>query len=141
MSPDVALLIEARPLSPIRRVRLLGELLAVYARVRWLVRRRGVPATVEVLRNGVQDQHDADVARSIGLRLAHIVERSLRPLPTDTRCLMRSLVLTGLLARRGVRSEIGIGAEPGETFQAHAWVEHGGRALAPTLGYAPLVRM
>jgi hypothetical protein len=42
---------------------------------------------------------------------------------------MRSLVLVGLLARRGVSSSLVISARPGADFQAHAWVELHGRPL------------
>lgn len=44
---------------------------------------------------------------------------------------MQSLVLTGLLARRGIGSELIIGVRPGTPFSAHAWLEHEGRPLPP----------
>jgi hypothetical protein len=46
--------------------------------------------------------------------------------PGDTRCLVRSLVLTRLLARRGIQAKLVIGASAGGEFLAHAWVEHDG---------------
>jgi hypothetical protein len=52
-------------------------------------------------------------------------------MPADSRCLMRSLVLTRLLARRGIESRLVISVRPGERFAAHAWVEHDGVALLP----------
>ena len=56
-------------------------------------------------------------------RLGWVVARTLRLLPGDTRCLTRSLVLTRLLARRGIPAQLVIGACPAPQFQAHAWVE------------------
>jgi hypothetical protein len=53
----------------------------------------------------------------------------LKLLPGDTRCLVRSLVLTRLLARRGIACTLVIGARTAPTFLAHAWVEHGGHAV------------
>ena len=44
---------------------------------------------------------------------------------------MRSLVLTGMLARRGVYATVVIGVRPEPTFAAHAWVEVDGRPLLP----------
>jgi hypothetical protein len=51
------------------------------------------------------------------------------PLPAD--CLPRALVLCRMLERRGLDAELrlGVGKPDGE-FAAHAWVEHGGTALA-----------
>jgi hypothetical protein len=47
---------------------------------------------------------------------------------------MRSLVLTRVLARRGIDSRLVIGVHPGERFAAHAWLEHDGAALLPAGG-------
>ncbi len=63
-------------------------------------------------------------------RLARAVVATLRLLPGDTRCLLRSLVLTRLLARRGIPSRLVIAARTDPEFLAHAWVECGG---APVL--------
>lgn len=57
--------------------------------------------------------------------------RTLTVLPADSRCLMRSLVLTGLLARRGISSSLIIGVRLEPEFAAHAWVEYGGEPLLP----------
>ena len=82
--------------------------------------------------------HEPYAAYRIGRRLGHPVRRTLDPLPWDSRCLMRSLVLLRMLARRGVVCELVIGVRPGETFEAHAWIGHEGHPLLPTLGYEPL---
>jgi hypothetical protein len=53
-------------------------------------------------------------------------------MPGDTRCLARSLVLTRLLAGRGIQAKLVIGTRPAPDFLAHAWVEHAGDpVLAP----------
>jgi len=60
------------------------------------------------------------------------VARTLALLPGDTRCLARSLVLTRLLARRGIPAKLVIGARTTPEFLAHAWVECAGHpVLAP----------
>lgn len=62
-------------------------------------------------------------------RLGWIVARTLAHLPGDTRCLLRSLVLTRLLAARGISSRLVIGTRTTPEFLAHAWVEHGGEPV------------
>ncbi len=39
-------------------------------------------------------------------------------------CLSRSIVLLGLLQRKGISSELCIGVRNKPKFRAHAWVEH-----------------
>ena len=64
--------------------------------------------------------------------LGNAVTRTLAVMPGDTRCLARSLVLTRLLARRGIPAKLVIGVRASPSFLAHAWVEHaGGPVLAP----------
>jgi hypothetical protein len=131
---DEALLRE--PVMPLRiRVVVVLEIVVLYAWIRWLVWRSDLPRVVARLRGGRADRHPADRARRLGQRLASPVRRTLDPLPWDSRCLMRSLVLLSMLARRGVTSQLVIGVRPGDEFTAHAWVEYGGRPLMPTLGY------
>jgi len=120
---------EPRPLSLIRKGSLAAEILVAYARVRWLLWRRDLPQALEAIRGvspGQRKEQDATDAR-----LAHAVQRTLRQLPTDSRCLMQSLVLTSLLARRGRGSRLVIGVSPAGDFTAHAWVERAGRPLLP----------
>ena len=61
------------------------------------------------------------------------IGRTLRYVPGDSRCLVRSLVLTSLLARRGIDVKFVIGVAPGPEFKAHAWVESDGLPLLPSL--------
>jgi hypothetical protein len=135
------------PLTASERVALTIEVLATYCTVRWAIRGEDLPGTVERLRRdfaaaapattGDEDRHGP------ASRLGYVVGSILRLLPTDSRCLMRSLVLTRLLARRGVPSTLIIGVSPAPEFTAHAWVEHAGRPLLPSYGtmFARLVEL
>jgi hypothetical protein len=108
---------------------LAGEIVATYARVRWLIRRDPLPAVVGSLRGRPSARAGGGV--ETGRRLGHAVGRTLSVLPADSRCLMQSLVLTRLLARRGIESRLVIGVRAGDRFAAHAWVEHGDVPLLP----------
>ena len=120
-------------LAPLARIALAVEIVATYARVRWTLRRQGLPRTLKELRDasgsGPAGAPDAPVAT--GRRLGRAVVRTLSLLPADSRCLMRSLVLTRLLARRGIETRLVIAVSPGERFAAHAWIEHGDAPLLP----------
>ena len=120
------------------RLRVAVEIVGTYAEVRWLFLRGDVRDVVAALRRDAVDVQAPDQAYRIGRRLAQPVRRTLDPLPWDSRCLMRSLVLLRMLARRGVVCALVIGVRPRERFEAHAWVEHEGRPLLPTLGYEQL---
>lgn len=120
------------PLSKAEKARLAAEVLAVYGRVRWLVRRTDLRSALKALRNvpvtGVtlagEDRQQA------GDRLGRAVDGTLPRLPVDSSCLLKSLTLSRMLARRGIDSVLVIGVDaPGEDFGAHAWVEVDGRAL------------
>lgn len=117
------------------KVALSGEVLATYVQVRWLLARRGLPAAMTRLRADVR-QHASGTASELrlasGRRCGWIVVRILRRLPTDGRCLMRSLVLAAVLARRGIYGTLVIGVRPDPTFAAHAWIEVDGEAVLPT---------
>jgi hypothetical protein len=120
------------------RLRVALEIVATYTQVRLRMLRGDVREVVDRLRRGAIDVHDPYEAYRIGRRLGQPVRRTLDPLPWDSRCLMRSLVLLRMLARRGVVCRLVIGVRPGEKFEAHAWIEHDGHALLPTLGYERL---
>jgi hypothetical protein len=79
----------------------------------------------------------------LGTRLGQAVGRTLRLLPTDDRCLLQSLVLTRLLADRGIDSLLVVGVLVEPEFAAHAWVESDDVPLLPTSpsAYARLIRM
>jgi transglutaminase superfamily protein len=119
------------PLPLTRKARLAAEILAVYAHARWTVARHEVSAAIEQLRRrpGQPQPPDDPSAYRTGLRLGAAVGTILSRLPTDSRCLARSLVLTSLLARRGIPSSLVIGVRGAPDFGAHAWVEYGGMPL------------
>ena len=137
-----------RRLSRTEKLSLASEIFATYGRVRWWMWRRTFPDAVRALRGGegpvdTREAGKIEVATEPGgtaahqpggpeddrlasERLGYSVRRALSPLPGDSRCLMRSLVLTNMLSRRGIPSSLIIGVAPGDEFAAHAWVEHDG---------------
>jgi hypothetical protein len=119
-------------MSPGRKLALTAEILAAYARVRWLLWRNGLPATLAALRRGITPTAGAQ-RRDAGYRLAGAVVRVCDRLPADSRCLTRSLILTDVLARRGIGSSLVIGVMSAPSFSAHAWVELDGQPLLPPL--------
>ena len=124
------------------KLALLLEIVTTYARARWLLARKGLPATVAALRAPGPSHRRSAVARNEKLaaaRLGILVRRVLEPLPFDSRCLMQSLVLTAMLARRGIESTVVIGVRPAPEFAAHAWVESDGVALLPPGEYGRVV--
>lgn len=113
------------------KVTLAIEIVTSYARARWLLWRTDLPTTVSALR-AVSTTADAVTPtdpRRLGYRLGRAVGRTLRHLPFDSRCLMRSLVLTSILARRRIQSTLVIAVLPQPHFEAHAWVEQDGIPL------------
>jgi hypothetical protein len=69
---------------------------------------------------------DAPEAR----RISYCVDAAARQLPIRSSCLTRSLVLQGLLARRGVASAVRVGVRLANgQLDAHAWVEYAGVPL------------
>src|SRR3954471_8867651 len=118
------------PLPLRAKAALALEIVRAYVRARRLLRSRGLPDTLSDLRAGFAGAHPAN-AVGTGRRLGRAVVLTLRLVPADTRCLMRSLVLTRLLASRGIETRLVIAVRPGDAFAAHAWVEHEGTALLP----------
>jgi transglutaminase-like putative cysteine protease len=119
---------------------LSAEILVAYARARRALRRQGLPAAAAAMRRASdQGRRARDDAYRSGLRLGRAVTRVVGFLQRDPRCLTTSLVLTALLARRGIPATlvIGVRADP---FAAHAWVEHRGRPLLPP-ATAPFERL
>jgi hypothetical protein len=114
-------------LSSTARARLAVEILAAYAQSRRALRRAPIEAVVAGLRSR-SPSAAAPAADSLmeARRLGRAVGRLLAHVPGDTRCLVRSLVLTRLLASRGIQAKLVIGARTTPEFLAHAWVEHDG---------------
>ncbi|HYO45685.1 MAG TPA: lasso peptide biosynthesis B2 protein [Gemmatimonadota bacterium] len=77
----------------------------------------------------------------VARRLGKVVGKTLAVLPTDSRCLIRSLVLVRLLARRSIPSTLVIGVRKNSEFEAHAWVEHNGEAILSPGAYTRLTEL
>jgi hypothetical protein len=106
-----------------------------------------LPALVGELR-GHQDfcvrpsEAERALQRDLSVRLGYIVQALLRRAPADGPCLVRSLVLTKLLARRQIPARLVIGVRSKPSFSAHAWVEHLGEPVLATDGeYRRLVEL
>jgi hypothetical protein len=118
------------------RAALVAEVLATYVLVRWHVRRQDLPTAVAALRARPRRRLPRALADRDERRLAAGAERVVAKLPGDSRCLMRSLVVLTMLARRGIDSRLVLAARPEPTFGAHAWIERAGEPLLPTRGFA-----
>lgn len=121
------------PLNSPERARLAIEIVLTYLDARRALRRAPIAAVVAALR--AQNRSPAHVSSSTvaveatlteARQLGRAVSRTLALVPGDTRCLARSLVLTRLLARRGIPAKLVIGARAGPDFLGHAWVEYAG---------------
>lgn len=89
----------------------------------WLQRRSIHPAA------HVASPSDLESAQ----RLAHLISIAGRHGPISATCLRQSLLLYGLLRRRGLQPDLRLGVrKQAEAIDAHAWVELEGQALAPT---------
>jgi Transglutaminase-like superfamily len=118
----------AQRLNAIERVRLATEIALAYGRVRRQLRRRSIESVLCSLRSCAEPSAEPLGPRTLAdaQRLGRAVTRVLGVLPGDTRCLVRSLVLTQLLVKRGIPTKLVIGARTGPDFLAHAWVEYEG---------------
>ena len=132
--------VQGRPLPLRRRVQLAGEILTVYRRARRLMHSVNLAEALAALRQvdpAVPAGATPDQQRFAAVRLGRAVVLVLALLPTDRRCLVRSLVLSCLLARRGIPALLVLGVRPDgdQPFVAHAWVEYDGQAVTPDEGY------
>ena len=124
-----------RRLGVLERARLVAEVITTYCSARWWLARRTFPEAVAAARDvrGPSRPQEGEIElRSAGLRLGRAVERTLRSLPVDARCLVTALVLTRMLARRGIGVTFVLGVRTTPRFAAHAWVERDGVALLST---------
>jgi Transglutaminase-like superfamily len=124
------------------KIALAAEVVTIYVRVRWLLWRTSLPSTIEALRSERCGNPPADPFTRflISQRMTRAVVRTLPLIPAESRCLMRSLVLLGLLARRDIDATLFIGVKEGPAFGAHAWIESEGRILLSAQDdvYSPL---
>jgi hypothetical protein len=131
-------------MSPWDKGRLIAEILRHYAPLLRALRRDELVAVLATARDqrgagaarlGAQEEHET------ALRLGSIVARVLKELPTDSRCLIQSVVLLRVLARRGIEADLVIGIHDDGGFAAHAWVEHERHALLPAGNFEQLARL
>jgi hypothetical protein len=127
--------VDLRRLTRRERIRVASEVVAAYFLARWWLVRLSFPEAVAAARDVrpvATCPLSANQATSTGIRLGAAVQRTLGPLPVDSRCLVKALVLTRMLARRGIDSSFVLGVRAQPDFAAHAWVERGDAALLPT---------
>jgi hypothetical protein len=129
------------------RIRLGLEVLASYLRVRRVMHDEDAERAVKRLResagaNAPQIAYQDGTELLAAWRLGRIVRRVLSILPSDSRCLYRSLTLVCMLQRRGIAHTLVIAVRP-RPFAAHAWVEVEGQAMLPDAdpGYERLVEL
>jgi hypothetical protein len=132
-----------------QRVRLVAEVLRVYTRVRWVMRVDDAERAVRRLRLDARGpvrtpELEQDIDRQVlsAWRLAHATGKVLEHLPSDSRCLFRSLTLMCMLERRGISQTLVIAVQP-RPFGAHAWLEVDGRPILPEAdrGYERLLEL
>jgi Transglutaminase-like superfamily len=124
----------AARLTAAETLRLSLEILRAYVLVRWWLLRSDVPGAAESARSGRPHigLEDGPIPVSTAVRLGRAVQRTLGSLPFDSRCLVRSLVLRRILARRGAESTVVLAARSRPKFEAHAWVEYDDVPVLPT---------
>lgn len=132
-----------------QRIRLTAEVLTTYTHVRWIMRDDDAERSVRRLRadargstKNTETASESDLEFLAAWRLAHATRRVLDMLPSDSRCLFRSLTLLCLLERRGVSQTLVVAVRP-RPFSAHAWVEVDGQPVLPDAdpGYERLLEL
>jgi Transglutaminase-like superfamily len=124
---------EIEPITLTGKARLAAEVLRSYPPALRDLRTNDLTHMVQAAR-GVRHGPPGippGLERPLAIRLGRAVTLTLKLLPTDHRCLIQSLVLTRMLARRSLESAIVIGVQTGEEFSAHAWVEYEGLPVLP----------
>jgi hypothetical protein len=123
--------VQQRRLGTLERFRLACEIAIAYAQARRALHRAPIDAVLGSLRADSSRRAELTPAETLAQarRLGRAVARVLAVLPGDTRCLVRSLVLTRLLAERGITTKLVIGTRSEPEFLAHAWVEHEGEPV------------
>lgn len=117
------------PLALPARAAIALETLRQYWRVRRMAKTMPLPRVLEQIRGDLDHPARHRVFTTNPYRLSAIVQRVIAVLPTDTRCLMRSLTLLAMLTRRGTDAVLVLGINRSEEFGAHAWLELDGKPL------------
>jgi len=118
-----------RPLPPPAKLRLRAEIAWTTLRVRRLLRRNDLSATLGRCRGATGQSGRAPAGEDV-VRVARTVRRTLGALPGDSGGLIASLVLIAVLARRGIDASLVVG-RPRNGYGAHAWVEVRGLPALP----------
>lgn len=128
-------------LRPGDRALLTAEIILAYVPLLRQLRRNDLTTMVAAARSPLHPRFPTPPARAheSAVQLGIIVQRILGLLPTDNRCLIRSLVLLRLLDQRSIPATIVIGVQGGAAFAAHAWIEHDGVAVLPDNGFERLL--
>lgn len=133
-----------RGLNRRQRVALAAEILVSYVQLLWLLRRKDLPTMVghaRQARTALPAPQDDAALRAAVARLGRAADRVIGVLPKDGRCLITSLVVIRVLARRSVDAKVVIGVRNEGAFEAHAWVEYDGYAVLPSGDYHRLVEV
>jgi transglutaminase-like putative cysteine protease len=128
-------------LTPLGKARLVAEIVAAYVPLLRAVQRNDLRAMVAKARAVDRAVAPPGDPHDVAARLGGIVGRTLKALPTDGRCLIQSLVLTRLLARRSIAVRVVIGVRGGGAFAAHAWVEHDAVPVLPAGRFERLMEL
>lgn len=130
-----------QPLNLRQKLVFVAEALASYLPAWRILRHRDVVEMVQMARDVRPSipRPAGPVEHLVALRLGRVVGRTLRLLPTDSRCLIQSLVLSRMLSRRSIPSTLVIGVRSKPAFEAHAWVEHQGRPILPAGEFSRLM--
>jgi Transglutaminase-like superfamily len=124
-----------RPWHIARRAPVAGETVLVYARARRrMAHEHDVRELLSAARRALSKRPQA-TSLPEARHLARTVSLTLTLLPNDARCLVRSIVLIELLARRGLAATLVIGTNSAPDFSAHAWVELDGEPLLSPAGF------
>jgi hypothetical protein len=134
----------SRRLTRRQRLALIVEILVSYVQLLRLLRRKDLPTMVGQARQARTELpaplDDVTLAAAVS-RLGRAADRVIGVLPKDGRCLITSLVVVRVLARRSVDATVVIGVRNTDGFEAHAWVEFEGRAVLPSGDYHRLVEV
>jgi hypothetical protein len=128
--------VAARRISPAEKLALVPEVLRSYRRARREIGRSDLPTTLSKLRGATGKTAYSEADHLVCNQMAGAVMKTLWLIPTRSRCLMQSLTLTEMLARRDIGSSLVIGVRSGDIpdpgdFVAHAWVEYHGNPVLP----------
>src|SRR6476469_2570011 len=86
------------------------EIVTTYGKARWWLMRHEFPEAVSAARRvGQRPAVETPDPTASAIRLGRTFDRTLSAIPFDGKCLIRSLVLTHMLSRRGIESRFVLG--------------------------------